>query len=82
MLFSDKKMVSVKPANVMVKGSFYDFSLKSLDGKETIDFSKYKGEQLVLKIARNLVDYEAGLTIFNIARGILENSNSKQKSLF
>jgi glutathione peroxidase len=48
MLFSDKKMVSVKPANVMTKGSFYDFSLKSLDGKETIDFSKYKGKKVVV----------------------------------
>jgi glutathione peroxidase len=48
MLFSDKKMVSVKPVNVMTKGSFYDFSLKSLDGKETIDFSKYKGKKVVV----------------------------------
>ncbi len=48
MLFSDKEMVSVKPVNVMVKGSFYDFSLKSLDGKETIDFSKYKGKKVVV----------------------------------
>lgn len=48
MLFSDKKMVAIKPANIMVKGSFYDFSLKSLDGKETIDFSKYKGKKVVI----------------------------------
>ena len=48
MLFSDKKMVSVKPANVMAKGSFYDFSLKSLDGKEIIDFTKYKGKKVVV----------------------------------
>ncbi|MFY7912764.1 MAG: glutathione peroxidase [Emticicia sp.] len=48
MLFSDKKMVAVKPANVMAKGSFYDFKLKSLDGKETIDFSKYKGKKVVV----------------------------------
>ncbi|MDZ7934384.1 MAG: glutathione peroxidase [Emticicia sp.] len=48
MLFSDKKMVSVKPANIMTKGSFHDFKLKSLDGKETIDFSKYKGKKVVV----------------------------------
>lgn len=48
MLFSDKRMVSVKPANVMAKGSFYDFKLKSLDGKETIDFTKYKGKKVVV----------------------------------
>jgi DNA (cytosine-5)-methyltransferase 1 len=39
-----------------------------------IDISSYKGEQRKDKIARNLVDYEAALTIFNTARGI-ENAN-------
>jgi len=47
-----------------------------------IDVSSYKGEQSKVKIARNLVDYEAGKTIFNTARGILEKSNSKQVSIF
>tara|TARA_R110002020_G_scaffold121663_3_gene276443 strand:- start:703 stop:1347 length:645 start_codon:yes stop_codon:yes gene_type:complete len=31
------------------------------------DFRKYKGKQAVNKIARNLVDYEAGKTILNVA---------------
>ena len=47
-----------------------------------IDLSSYKGEQRKDKIARNLVDYEAGLTIFNIARNIISHSNIKQQSLF
>ena len=47
-----------------------------------IDLSDYKGEQRKDKIARNLVDYEAGLTILNIAKGILEKKNEKQISLF
>lgn len=47
-LFSDKKMVAVKPSNVMAKGSLYDYSLKSLDGKETINFAKYKGKKVVI----------------------------------
>jgi DNA (cytosine-5)-methyltransferase 1 len=38
------------------------------------DFNKYKGNQSIIKMARNLVDYEAALTIFNTARGI-ENAN-------
>ena len=46
------------------------------------DFRKYKGEQRMDKIARNLVDYEAGLTIFNTARGIINRSNFKSPSLF
>ena len=46
------------------------------------DFTKYKGEQPIVKIGRNLVDYEAGLTIFNTARGIIDKSKVKQHSLF
>jgi DNA (cytosine-5)-methyltransferase 1 len=45
------------------------------------DFKKYKGEQSTTKMARNLVDYEAGLTIFNTARGIINKSNTKQLEL-
>ena len=45
------------------------------------DFKKYKGEQSTTKMARNLVDYEAGLTIFNTARNIINKSNSKQLEL-
>jgi DNA (cytosine-5)-methyltransferase 1 len=46
------------------------------------DFLKYKGDQPMLKMARNLVDYEAGKTIFSTALGILENKNHKQSTLF
>jgi len=46
------------------------------------DFTKYNGNQRVDKIARNLVDYEAGLTIFEIARNIINNKNLKQINLF
>jgi DNA (cytosine-5)-methyltransferase 1 len=46
------------------------------------DFRKYKGEQLILKIARNLVDYEAGKTIFATALGIINESKQEQGTLF
>ena len=46
------------------------------------DFRKYKGEQRRDKIARNLVDYEAGKTIFATAMGVILKSNIKQSSLF
>jgi len=45
------------------------------------DFRKYKGKQSVQKMARNLVDYEAGLTIFNVARGIFEKPKTNQLEL-
>ena len=47
-----------------------------------IDFREYKGRQSVQKIARNLVDYEAGKTIFDTARGIIKNKDTKQTSIF
>jgi len=47
-----------------------------------IDLKSYKGEQSLVKIGRNLVDYEAGLTIFNTARNIFKNENINQFNLF
>jgi DNA (cytosine-5)-methyltransferase 1 len=47
-----------------------------------IDISTYKGKQSKTKIARNLVDYEVGNTIFNVAKGILETKKSTQINLF
>jgi DNA (cytosine-5)-methyltransferase 1 len=46
------------------------------------NFYQYKGTQPVQKIARNLVDYEAGKTIFDIARGIINKPKTSQKCLF
>lgn len=56
--------------------------LKGLCEFHQYDFTNYKGDQSLIKIARNLVDFEAGLTIFNTARNIIEKSNTKQQSLF
>jgi DNA (cytosine-5)-methyltransferase 1 len=56
--------------------------LKELCKFHDYDFNKYTGEQSVVKMARNLVDYEAGLTIFNIARGIYEKPKSNQITMF
>ena len=46
------------------------------------DFRKYKGEQARRKIARNLVDYEAGRTILETAVGITRKQNVSQTELF
>jgi DNA (cytosine-5)-methyltransferase 1 len=46
------------------------------------NFYQYKGTQRIDKIARNLVDYEAGLTIFNTARNIQKQEISNQQKLF
>jgi len=46
------------------------------------DFRQYKGEQAMNKVARNLVDYEAGKTILETAVGITRKQNVKQKTIF
>ena len=46
------------------------------------DFYKYKGKQPTKKIARNLVDYEAGKTILETAFGIIRKQDIKQTELF
>lgn len=48
----------------------------------SIDISSYKGEQSLIKIARNLVDYEAGKNILEVAQGIIAKQNEKQIELF
>ena len=57
-------------------------SLKTWSDFHDYDFIKYKGNQLILKIARNLVDYEAGRTILETALNIQKKSNTKQVSIF
>lgn len=47
-----------------------------------IDLSSYKGEQRKDKMARNLVDFEAGKTILQTALNIYEKNNTTQKSIF
>jgi DNA (cytosine-5)-methyltransferase 1 len=46
------------------------------------DFRKYKGEQSVQKIARNLVDYEAGKAILETALGIIRKQDERQIDMF
>tara|TARA_R100000734_G_scaffold18866_1_gene16848 strand:+ start:49 stop:690 length:642 start_codon:yes stop_codon:yes gene_type:complete len=46
------------------------------------NFRKYKGKQSVQKIARNLVDYEAGKTILDTVMGIKQKENINQTELF
>tara|TARA_R100000654_G_scaffold32927_1_gene57963 strand:+ start:219 stop:863 length:645 start_codon:yes stop_codon:yes gene_type:complete len=56
--------------------------IKELSKFHDYDFAKYKGKQPTNKIARNLVDYEAGKTIFETVCGIVRKENEKQTELF
>ena len=57
--------------NVKILGEFHNY-----------DFTKYKGNQRVDVIAKDLVDYEAGKTILEIALGIIKDNNKEQIKLF
>ena len=56
--------------------------IKNLSKFHDYDFKKYKGEQRTDKIARNLVDYEAGKTILETAVGITRKQNINQLEMF
>jgi len=56
--------------------------LKELCKFHEINISTYVGNQSLVKIGRNLVDYEAGRTIFETALGIIKSKNVNQTELF
>ena len=56
--------------------------LKKLCEFHQIDISTYKGEQSMIKIARNLVDYEAGRSILQTALNVQKNEKITQTKLF
>lgn len=56
--------------------------VKRLCEFHNIDLSGYRGGQRKDKIARNLVDYEAGRTILETALGVMISNSAKQFSLF
>ena len=59
-----------------------EWQLPQLEEHHKIDLSKYKGEQNKRKIGRNLVDYEAGKTIFETMLGIVRREDINQEELF
>jgi DNA (cytosine-5)-methyltransferase 1 len=62
--------------------NFIHSKVSELSKFHDYDFTKYKGEQRLDKMARNLVDYEAGRTIFETALGIIKKKNVNQVSIF
>jgi len=62
--------------------NFIKSKVSDLSDFHDYDFRKYKGNQRVDKIARNLVDYEAGRKIFETALNITRSNNIQQSKLF
>ena len=76
--FNLPNSLSERKINLAKKGNEYLDLLKFHE----INLSTYKGTQTRQKIARNLVDYEAGKTIFETALGIIKNNNTSQTNIF
>lgn len=72
------KILSNRKDNGLIQES----KIGSLSKYHDYDFSKYKGNQRVLKIARNLVDYEAGKTILQTALNVISDKPKTQQTLF
>ena len=65
-----------------VKGGLLTNDINSLCEFHNYDFKQYKGGQRIGKVARNLVDYEAGKTILETAFGIITQKVPNQIELF
>ncbi len=74
------------PTNIgerkLFKNMIESGNIKDLSIFHDYDFTKYKGEQRLNKVARNLVDYEVGKTILETAFGIERKQNINQVSIF
>ncbi len=68
--------------NRKVKISTGTNEVKKLCEFHDYDFYKYKGNQRINKIARNLVDYEASKTILETALGVIRKQNENQLEMF
>jgi len=69
------------PSMSMNKNRVKD-NAKAFGDYHKIDLTSYKGSQGKEKIARNLVDYEAGKTILDTAMGIIRKQNTNQTTIF
>jgi DNA (cytosine-5)-methyltransferase 1 len=64
------------------KSAWNQPALSILEKYHEIDLSNYKAEKRKDSMINNLVDYEAGKTILEVAFGIISKKNMTQQSLF
>lgn len=64
-----------------IKMGYEKNEIKALSKFHEFDFNLYNGHQRTNKIARNLVDFEAGKTIFETALNIQKQNNTNQLTL-
>lgn len=82
LFWANYKLPLVLSDKTGMKGENNTESLDHYNKLHDFDFRQYKGEQRVLKMARNLVEYKAGRTIFETALNITRSNNVQQTKLF
>jgi len=75
------KLPSILTTRKVIIGSGLN-EVKKLCEFHDYDFYQYKGKQPTNKMARNLVDYEAGKKILDTVLGIIVKENVNQMNLF
>ena len=65
-----------------ISGGLLTNDMETICKFHNYNFKKYKGVERVDKIARNLVDYEAGRTIFEVVCDVYKANNANQTNLF
>lgn len=71
-----------KLSNINNTALIQQSNITKLSELHEYDFKKYKGKQLRLKIARNLVYFEDAKTILDTAMGIIQKQDINQTELF
>lgn len=71
-------VLSNRSLKIVEKGKEMERLIKFHD----YNFRKYKGEQFIYKIGRNLVDYEVGKTILDASQNIVQEEDTNQTELF
>jgi DNA (cytosine-5)-methyltransferase 1 len=81
-ILSNREQATIGGNKENQKTNMINHEFKLLCEFHDYDFRQYKGTQRIDKMARNLVDYEAGKTIFETALGIVNKSKTEQTQLF
>jgi len=72
----------IKDSNVQNISTFHDYDFNKLNKFDKFIYTSHKDGVRIDKIARNLVDYEAGRTILETAVGIVRKQNVNQTTIF
>jgi len=78
----DRNLTNFINSKISLLSEFHDFDFMCLAKIDGFTVTSHKPGVRIDKIARNLVDYEAGKTILDTVMGIVKKQNEKQIELF